>query len=476
MGPALASKQKLKEAIQAGINVARLNFSHGTHEDHSFFIQTIHELSRELGAPVSLLQDLQGPKIRLGKIHERVIQPGETLRLVEVQQNKEDLFIDEPRLVTVLQAGDLILVDDGLIQLKVKELKKDHVAVEVLAGGELKSRKGFSVPGRPLPMSSLTEKDKKDLQFGLDNQVDHVALSFVRTAKDVLELREIIDRHESSPRVIAKIEMAEAIDHLKEIIEVSDAIMVARGDLAIEVGSARLPALQKEIIRQCNEAGKPVITATQMLESMRTAVTPTRAEITDVANAVLDGSDALMLSAESASGDHPKKAIQTMHEIILEAEKSPEIYNKINVHRNLEHIPQAIAASSALCAHKLSAKAIVCLSTTGRTARMISRFRPQAQLIAATDKVDTLRSLELCWGVQTLPIERYESLEDIFAKLEPMLVEIGLVEAGDLVVVTLGTPVKSGVKTNSMRVFAVAGDGVEKEENTGLLRFGKHSS
>lgn len=459
MGPATEDEKVLRACIEAGLNVARLNFSHSTHKEHEAFIKKIHKISNELHAPVAILQDLQGPKIRVGNIEDKEVHPGDKVFLSYGQKPSKTnhIPVDLEDLHKYTKAGDRVLIDDGLIELLVTKVSGQKVHCEVINKGTIKKRKGVNFPNTSLPMSSLTPKDIKDLKFGLKHDVDHVALSFVRTAKDIEELRKYINKSKKPARIVAKIEMAEAIEHLDEIIEAADAIMVARGDLAVEVGQARLAGLQKKIIAACNKKGKPVITATQMLESMRDNPRPTRAEITDVVNAVLDGSDALMLSAESASGKHPAVSIKTMHDLIVEAELSNSIYNKINLENKISNIPGAISVSAALCAFKLDAKAIVCLSTTGRTARLISRFRPKAHLIAATDKDHTLRSLELCWGVQTLPVKRYEDWEDIFESLEPLLLSHGIVEPGDQVVLTLGLPIKHGVKTNSLRVFTVGG-------------------
>lgn len=454
MGPSTTDREMLKSCVQAGLNVARLNFSHGSHEDHAKMIQAIKGIVQELQAPIAVLQDLQGPKIRVGTIEDRTVSVGDMIFLSD-SEDKDTVPIDLPNLHKYVSIGDPVLINDGLLELVVTRVVGKKVECRALYDGVIEKRKGVNLPKTSLPMSSLTEKDKKDLAFGIQQNVDHVALSFVRTKKDIEELRQLLPSG-SNIRVVAKIEMAEAIENLEEIMDVSDAVMVARGDLAVEVGAARLAGLQKKIIALANKKGKPVITATQMLESMRENPRPTRAEITDVANAVLDGSDAVMLSAETASGQYPRQAIETMHNLIVEAEKSDEIYHKIDVTSKMSQVPNAISVSASLCAAKLDAAAIVCLSTTGKTARLISRFRPKAKLIAATDKHDTLSSLELCWGVQTLPVERYESWEDIFESLEPLLIDHGIVQPGDSVVLTLGLPIKAGIKTNSMRVFIVS--------------------
>jgi pyruvate kinase len=460
IGPASSSPEKLKECLMAGMNVARLNFSHSDHSVHLGVMKALSKLSHDLKAPVAILQDLQGPKVRVGKIKDVQLENGEEVIITgdAKTKGKKVIPIDIENLHKYVKAGDSVLIDDGLIELRVSRVKNKQVFCDTIHGGTVKERKGVNLPMTSLPMSSLTDKDLKDLKFGLEHNVDYVALSFVRQPRDILELRKLIKKSGRNPGIIAKIEMAEAIDHLEEIIEVSDAVMVARGDLAVEVGQTRLASLQKRIIRLCNEIGRPVITATQMLESMKDNPRPTRAEITDVVNAVLDGSDALMLSAETASGKFPAHSIRTMHDLIYEVEQHEDIYNKIDIESKIEQIPEAIAVSASLCALTLGAKAIVCLSTTGRTARLISRFRPQALLLAATDEAQTLRSLELCWGVQTLPAKQLHGNTELLKDVEKMLVANNLVKEGDQVVLTLGLPIEKGVKTNALRVFTVGAD------------------
>jgi pyruvate kinase len=332
IGPATQSEENLAHAIRAGMNVARLNFSHGQHQDHLQVILSLRKLSKLLRTPISILQDLQGPKIRVGNFEKGSIElkAGEIVKITTAQVLGREGFIpsDFKELPSVCRPGVRILLDDGLLELQVESAQGDEVVAKVLYGGILKDRKGMNLPGCNLPVDAMTEKDFADLEFGLKHGVDYVALSFVRHGRDIRKLREIIEARKSSAKIIAKIEMLEALENLEEIVRLSDAVMVARGDLAVEVGQSRLPGFQKKIITLCNQLGKPVITATQMLDSMVTSPRPTRAEITDVANAVLDGSDALMLSAESASGKYPFKCIRTMHEIILEVERNEEKYYK----------------------------------------------------------------------------------------------------------------------------------------------------
>ena len=476
IGPATKEPENLKKAIEAGMNVARLNFSHGTHAEHLAVIEHIRRISLELKAPVTILQDLQGPKIRVGLFEKGSISLTEkqivTITIEDVLGRDGLIPSDFKELCRACQPGTQILLDDGLIELKVVSVEEKTLKAEVIYGGTLKNRKGMNLPGVNLPVEAMTPKDFEDLQFGLKNNVDYIALSFVRHGKDIRQLRELIERAGSPAKIIAKIEMLEALDNLEEIVRLSDVVMVARGDLAVEVGQSRLPSAQKRIIKICNQLGKPVITATQMLDSMVENPRPTRAEITDIANAVLDGTDALMLSAESASGKYPFKAIRTMHEIILEVEKTEENYYKITLDNELLSAPAAIAASSALTALKLNATAIVCLTTTGKTAQLISCYRPKAQIIAITKDIEVLNRLEITWGLQTLHLNPYTSLKDILFQVEKLLIENGLAKTGDRIILTLGQPIADGGKTNSIHVHVLGGEDFKKAKPESLpLRY-----
>lgn len=476
IGPATKDPVNLTKAIQAGMNVARLNFSHGKHEEHLEVIKNLRKISKDLKAPVTILQDLQGPKVRVGLFEKGSIElkPKEvvTVTIDDVLGREGLIPSDFKELCKACKPNTQILLDDGLIELKVLSVESTQLKAEVIYGGILKNRKGMNLPGVLLPVEAMTPKDREDLQFGLNNGVDYVALSFVRHGKDIRMLRELIERHGSQAKIVAKIEMLEALDNLEEIVRLSDVVMVARGDLAVEVGQSRLPSSQKRIINLCNQLGKPVITATQMLDSMVENPRPTRAEITDVANAVLDGTDALMLSAESASGKYPFKAIRTMHEIIVEVEKNEESYYKISLDNELLSTPAAIAASSALCALKLNATAIVCLTTSGKTAQIISGFRPKAQIIAITTEIEVLNRLEITWGLQTLHLNPYTSLKDVLSQVEKLLIVNGLAKTGDRIILTLGQPMADHGKTNSLHVHVLGGEEYVKSVPAELpLRF-----
>lgn len=468
IGPATQSPEALEKAIFAGMNVARLNFSHGEHKDHAAVIRNIRELSKKWEAPVAILQDLQGPKIRVGKFEKGSItlNPGDTVRIAVSGEVGKPGWIptDFEPLPKAVSPGGRILLDDGLIELKVMKTDGRNVDCEVIYGGELKDRKGMNIPGAHLPVDPLTEKDLKDLNFGLAHNVDYVALSFVRRGEDMRRLRDLVREKAPHVRIIAKIEMLEALNHLEEIIQLSDGVMVARGDLAVEAGQTQLPAVQKRIIRLANQIRRPVITATQMLDSMVSNPRPTRAEITDVANAVLDGSDALMLSAESASGKYPFRAIRTMHEIACEVEKTSEIYYHLSLTEESVDVPQAIAASACLTAMKIGAKAVICLSTTGRTAQLMSSFRPRVPIVAVTHHMDPLNRLELNWGIQTFRVRPYRTGEEVLKEIEDLLLKIQMVVPGDKFVITMGAPVSQGAKTNTIRVYTVTGSASESSD------------
>ena len=464
IGPATNTIDKLRKAIEAGMNVARLNFSHGDHALHKSVIEAIRSLSVEMQTPVAILQDLQGPKIRVYGLPDegRHLQRGEMIQLASVgaaPKSDELIEVDIKELEKYTNPGQKVLFDDGLIEARVIQLKGSVVECEVIYGGHLKNRKGVNIPGANLPIDGLTDKDIKDLHFGLEQNVDYVALSFVRRAEDMRRLKEIINAHRPMTRVVAKIEMFEALENLEDIIAESDGVMVARGDLAIEVGQTQLPLLQKRIIQLANQLSKPVITATQMLDSMVENPRPTRAEITDVANAVLDGTDALMLSAESASGQYPFDCIRTMHEISLEVERHADFYYDISIRDEEYSVPEALAASACLTALKVDAKAIVCLSTTGKTATYISSFRPRAPIIAVTTQMETLQRLELAWGIQSFVIRPYRSIEEAIEQIEPILMQVGLLKKGDRIVVSFGAPLSEKSKTNALRVYEIRGDG-----------------
>ena len=459
IGPATQSPAMLQKIVEAGLNVARLNFSHGTHEDHEKVIHELRKISKSQNAPVTLLQDLQGPKIRISKVKNGSIHLKDGQEIVVTTRkllgDENTISTDFMSLPKDVKPRDHILLDDGNLEFIVEKIDGDDVICQVITGGELKDNKGMNLPGAKLSVDPLTEKDLIDLEFGLRHGVDYVALSFVRQGQDIRKLREIIDAKSKGTRIIAKIEKVEALDNLEEIVALADGVMVARGDLAVEVAQSLLPGKQKKIIRLCNSLGKPVITATQMLDSMVTHPRPTRAEVTDIANAVLDGTDAVMLSAETASGKYPVKCIETMDEIIQEVERTDAKYYDMNLTEGFLSVAEAIAESACLTALKLNASAIVCLTTSGKTATLISRFRPRAKVIAVTHILETLNRLELVWGIQGIPIEPYKDTDIVMKVLEKTLVDYGLCKQGDKVILTMGLPVLERGTTNSIRVYTI---------------------
>lgn len=476
LGPTSCEEKVLKKLILSGTNVMRLNFSHGDYNFYKKIIKTIKKLSKELKIPINILQDLQGPKIRIAKIaksiflkkHQKVIF-GFKKDILDFHKKKPNIFnkyknvskvvipVDFKQVATTCKKGNKILIDDGLLELEILDIKGSLLLCKVLYDGELKSRKGFCIPGASLPMKALTKKDLKDLKFGLEQGVNSVALSFVRTPQDVLELRKLLVKYKKeNVQIIAKIEMLEALTHLDKIIELSDSVMVARGDLCVELGASRLPAVQKQIILLANQYNKPVITATQMLDSMIYNPRPTRAEITDVANAILDGTDAVMLSAETAQGAYPVQCVKTMHDIILEAEKSlPYYQNLLSSTNNIASVGEAIAASVCVSAKYLNAKAIICLTTTGQTAIHISSFRPKVPIIAATHLKNSLNQLALVWGVSSIPVNTYKNSAEALKQIQKTLLNKAIVKKGDLVVLSLGLPVDKAASTNALRIHRI---------------------
>ncbi|MBE8163447.1 MAG: pyruvate kinase [Bdellovibrionaceae bacterium] len=476
LGPTSSDRSALKKLILAGTNVMRLNFSHGDHNFYKNIIKTIRELSSELKTPVNILQDLQGPKIRIAKLPKSILlKKNQKLvfgfekdvaafikkpsAIFKQHKNISDIIIpvDFKKVASTCKKGSKILIDDGLIELKVLDIKGSLLLCTVIYDGELHSRKGFCIPGALLPLDPLTKKDLKDLKFGLDHNVDSVALSFVRNPKDILKLRKLLVKYKKEHvQVISKIEMLGALDYLDEIIKCSDSVMVARGDLCVELGASRLPAVQKQIISMANKYNKPVITATQMLDSMIHNPRPTRAEITDVANAILDGSDAVMLSGETAQGAYPVKCVKTMHDIILEAEKSLPYYQHLLSSTNtIASVGEAIAASVCLSAKYLNAKVIICLTTTGQTATHISSFRPKVPIIAATHSKNSLNQLALAWGVSSISIKAYKNSADALKQIQKILLKKAIVKKGDLVVLSLGLPVDQAASTNSLKIHRI---------------------
>ncbi|MEO8470752.1 MAG: pyruvate kinase [Chryseolinea sp.] len=461
VGPASNSKDTLRALIREGVDVFRLNFSHGTHEDHLKVIKNVRELNAELGTQISLLQDLQGPKIRVNVMApDTVIESGQKLTITtrELIGNSEVVSTSYKNLPRDVKIGDMILIDDGKLELKVVQIMNDgDVVTEVVYGGSLKSRKGINLPFTKVSAPSLTEKDYIDLEFGLANDVDWIALSFVRKAEDIISMRSIIDSKQSAAKIVAKIEKPEALSNIDEIIAATDAVMVARGDLGVEIWMEEVPMVQKMLVEKCNNAGKPVIVATQMMESMIENPRPTRAETNDVANAVMDGADALMLSAETASGKYPLEVIRSMVRTIASVEKNNAIYYRFrDVNKKS---PTQIHDSFVLAACKLAkdvgAKAIVGMTQSGYTAFKSSSYRPNANIFVFTSNESLLNKVNLVWGSQGYLYNKTNSTDETMADVESVLKANGHVKSGDIIVVLASMPIQEKSRTNTIKINVV---------------------
>mgnify|MGYP000019106287 CR=1 FL=1 len=461
VGPATGDPDRIRALVEAGVDVMRFNFSHGTWEEHRRRIEAVRRASAELGRPVAVLQDLQGPKIRVGALVDHrpvVLEEGREVVITADSEGgtAQRLPTTYPELVREVHAGDRILLADGELELSVTAVGPGEVRARVVRGGVLEEHKGINVPGVALRAPALTEKDVEDLRFGLEVGVDFVALSFVRRAEDVVRARKLMEQLGRVVPIIAKLEKAEAVDHLEEIMEVSDGVMVARGDLGVELAPERVPTLQKHIIRRANELGIPVITATQMLESMVDHPRPTRAEASDVANAILDGTDAVMLSGETAVGKYPVEAVRMMDRIAVEVEAtSPQLYQPARQHDRRLGIAEAVAAAACRLSHDLRAKAIVVITRSGRTAQLVSKNRPAEPVVALTEEDSVARSLCLWWGVHPVVTEFREDTDAMLVQAEEELLRRKLVEPGDVLVVTGSAPIIARGRTNFVKVHRV---------------------
>jgi pyruvate kinase len=485
IGPASSDVAVVESLIKAGVDVFRFNFSHGTHEDHKKRYDIVRTAAAAVGKPVAILQDLQGPKLRVGRFPGGGIQIDKSAEVHLKLEDRNTVAVQPPAgsppvipynyepLAREMRVGERIMMDDGNMELVVTGIEKDYIKGQIVFGGLLKDHKGMNFPDTKLSVAAFTEKDREDLLFGMQLGVDFIALSFVRTSDDVRNVKKFMHSHKKNIPVISKLEKAEAVENIRAILEVTDAIMVARGDLAVEVGTAKVPSLQKEFIRLANNAGIPVITATQMLESMISTPRPTRAEASDVANAVLDGTDAVMLSAESASGKFPVLAVSTMHNIILET----ELRRRRNAAETFRHLPgadstiaQAVEFAAASLVQALGAKAAVCITHTGESAMALAQHRPPCPIIALTDSVTVSRQLALVWGVQAELLTAAEvaaaegtgsskednhRVEALFQVAEKRLVDHGVLDRGDMFVCSAGSPPLKHGSTNSLKVVKV---------------------
>jgi pyruvate kinase len=463
IGPSTNTRDAIKKLVQKGMNMARLNFSHGTHEDHAKVIEHIRSVAAELNYNIPILQDLQGPKIRTGQMkdggQDLVAGSYVTLTPDDVEGTPDLIPIDYPNLVQDAKEGDKILMDDGLLELKIVKKEEANLTAKVIVGGRLKARKGVNLPGVKISISSITEKDWADLEFGLKQGVDYIALSFVRHPRNVQELVSRVRARGSNAGIISKIEKPEAIDHLEDIIEESDGIMVARGDLGIEVPSEHVPLIQKRMIKLCKKAGKPVITATQMLESMIDNPRATRAESSDVANAVLDGTDAVMLSGETAAGQYPFDAVSTMDKICRRVEREANsIYNSLEFTKPEWREKQVIESLSYSCvrlADDVGAKMIATITHSGTTAKRIAKYRPHVPIIAFTESIDVRRQLNLVWGVSSVKIDEIFDTDMSVQLMEHYLKEQGWVQPGDRVVIATGMPIAKRGHTNMIKISTI---------------------
>ncbi len=461
LGPASSTGETIGALLDAGADVFRLNFSHGDRDGHDACIRLVREAAKEYGRKIPIIGDLQGPKIRTGKIPSGVpidLKRGQELRLVAADETAAGVVaIDYPRLARNVGPGDRILLADGTIELRVTRLEEADVVCEVVTGGKLGERKGVNIPGTTLDLPSVTEKDKQDLRFALSREIDYIALSFVRSAQDVIEAKRIIELEKGRAQLIAKIEKPQALDDLDAIIEVSDAVMVARGDLGVELSPWKVPAEQKRIVAEATQRRKPVIIATQMLESMMESPLPTRAEASDVANAVLDGSDAVMLSGETAVGQYPVASVSMMSRIIESAE--PMLVRQTGLSpspgEGEDRISDAVAESAVRISERLGASRIVVYTESGLTARLVSKHRPRCGVVGLSRHESVCRQMGLYWGVDAMRVESVRDLDELVSVVDRTLPRWGWAKSGDLVCLTAGTPFQVTGKTDLIKLHTV---------------------
>lgn len=462
LGPASSSKEVLLSMIKAGVNVCRLNFSHGAAEDHQQAINTIREINKQYSMNVGILADLQGPKIRIGKVKEggALLVSGNKINITtnEMIGDENQIYITYQSFPRDVRAGEIILLDDGKLQMRVLETNNlDTVTCEIMYGGVLTSRKGVNLPNTKVSIPSLTEEDLINLDFALKNDVEWIGLSFVREAEDIVQLKRIIAQSGKTSRVIAKIEKPEAIANIDEIIKVTDGVMVARGDLGVEMPMEQVPLLQKMIVKKCNAASKPVIVATQMLESMITSARPTRAEVNDVANSVLDGADAVMLSGETSVGDYPVIVIESMQKIVRNIEENdyPFNLNKELDPKSSNYLADAVCGSAVYLAEKTNAAGIISMTSSGYTAFEISSYRPKAGTFIFTSNVNLLNALSLVWGVRGFYYDKFDSTDSTISEVNRILKSEKLIETGNVVINTAAIPIERKGKTNMIKVTLV---------------------
>lgn len=485
LGPASDSEEVLTQLVENGLNVCRFNFSHGSHEEQKARMDTAKKVREKLNLPIALLLDTKGPEIRTGNFAdpEVLLEQGDQfiITMDEVLGTKEKCTVSYKGLINDVKVGDTILIDDGLVGLRVTEIKDQDIICVVENSGIVKNHKGVNLPGVKINLPALTEKDISDIEFGIEQGIDFIAASFVRKASDVLAIREILENNNATHiQIISKIENQEGVENLDEILQVSDGLMVARGDLGVEVPTEEIPIIQKNMIKKCNELGKPVITATQMLDSMIRNPRPTRAEVTDVANAIYDGTDAIMLSGETAAGKYPVEAVKVMASIAKRIEETLD-YEELLKASNLKGSTVTDAISYATCttAVELNASAIVTSTSSGHTARMVSKFRPKTPIVAATDSEVTKRQLSLSWGVYTAKAPKASNTDEVVEYSIDVAKEAGYVNEGELVVITAGVPVGESGTTNLIKVHVISeeianGMGVGRTSVEGKVRIVKN--
>ena len=449
VGPSLASKEKIHSAINSGVNVFRINFSHGTLDEHKQFI----DWARSSKNQVAIMQDIQGPKIRTGQVNKNtVLQKSQEINLTnkEVESSDEIIFINYKNLYEDISVNDRVFIDDGQIILKITEKQKNKLKALILIGGELRDNQGVAFPDSKLSVPAITEQDIEHLKFGTDQDVDFVAVSFVRNSDDIQAVRDIIPK---DIKIIAKIELKTALENIDEILNVSDGVMVARGDLGVQLPIEKVPFVQKQILDAANRKGKISITATEMLQSMKSSYRPTRAEVTDITNAILEGSDAVMLSAETSIGDHPNRVIEVMSNICKEVDSRNDTSSLLSKEDSKEDsFTTTLARAAVQIADDIDARAIVAFTETGKTPLLISNFRPKAKIITFSTKDKTLKQLNLLWGVEQFPIEKKETFSEMLKSANDFLVKEKKYNKGDKVIVVAGTPPNMEAATNLIRV------------------------
>lgn len=459
IGPATTSEERLTQLIKAGMNVVRLNFSHGDFAEHQEKVDNVRKAIKKTGAAVAILQDLGGPKIRIGEFTTKtvILKPGNKIVITtdKIVGDENRVSVNYPLFAKEMKVGDAVLLDDGKKRLEVVSIKGNDVTCKIIVGGETKGRRGLNLPGSDLSIHSITEKDRADIPFGLKNNVDFFALSFVRRPEDITELREILDKAKSKAKIIAKIETPQALKNIEEILKLTDGVMIARGDLAIEIPAEEVPMAQKMLIRRCNELGKPVITATQMLESMIKSPVPTRAEVSDVANAIIDGTDAIMLSEETTLGEYPIEAVEMMSRIARQIENDSHYRAVVGSRKYSDVVKRtsdALGNGAIEVAKEADAKLIVALTDKGFAARMISRYKPEQKILAFTPNQTTFNQLALSYGCAPVLCKKFTDISTAIKEAKTLITKNKLAKKGDKVVMIFGFPLGKSSGTNSLIV------------------------